>query len=244
MIKPQLRNGPTFKGMTIGLLGGSFNPAHEGHLAMSLHALKQMKLDQIWWLVSPQNPLKSGNGMAALSDRMASAERMAKHPRFVVTDIEVALGTRYTAETLRRLKQRFPGVRFVWLMGADNLKQIPKWQDWQDIFRLVPVAIFRRPSYPSGRGIGKAAVQFDAAWHPPAQGSKVARQAQKLLPSWVILDNKLNYTSSTNIRKEDPSWPNLKKAKKKKQKKALKTPSSKRKLRKKLPQKNLRPKRK
>jgi len=222
MIKPHLHSGAAFKGMTIGLLGGSFNPAHEGHLAMSLYALKQMKLDQIWWLVSPQNPLKSNNGMAPFDQRVASAKRMAKHPRFVVTDIEAALGTRYTADTLRKLKRRFRGVQFVWLMGADNLKQIPKWQDWEDIFRLVPVAVFRRPSYPSGRGIGKAAIKFDAAWHHAARGAKVARQAQNLLPAWVILDNKLNYTSSTNIRKEDPSWPNLKKAKKKKQKRLLK----------------------
>jgi nicotinate-nucleotide adenylyltransferase len=205
-MNPHLRNSATYSGMTIGLLGGSFNPAHEGHLAMSLYALKQLKLDQIWWLVSPQNPLKTDADMAALNQRVESAKKLAKHPRFVVTDIEIALGTQYTADTLRQLKRRFPRVNFVWLMGADNLKQIPQWQDWQDIFRLVPVAVFRRPSYPAGRGIGKAAIRFNDAWHPSTQGAKVARQTHKGLPAWVILDNKLNYTSSTKIRKDYPSW--------------------------------------
>jgi nicotinate-nucleotide adenylyltransferase len=206
MIKPHLRNGAAFSGMTIGLLGGSFNPAHDGHLAMSLYALKQLGLDQIWWLVSPQNPLKSSADMAALDRRMLSATRFAAHPRLIVTALENALGTRYTADTLRQLKRRFPHVRFVWLMGFDNLRQIPHWQDWQDIFRLVPVAVFRRPNYPAGRGIGQAAIRFGKAWKSPAQSKKMARTSKTLLPAWTILDNKLNYTSATKIRKDDPSW--------------------------------------
>lgn len=206
MIKPHLRNGGSFSGMTIGILGGSFNPAHDGHLEMSLYALKQMKLDQVWWLVSPQNPLKTSADMAALDKRMASAARLATHPRFVVTALEAALGTHYTADTLRLLKLRFPGTRFVWLMGADNLRQIPRWQRWQDIFSLVPVAVFRRPAHPAGRGLGKAAIRFNEAWNPPSQGQKVARRAHNLLPAWIILDNKLNYSSATKIRKENPAW--------------------------------------
>ena len=211
MIAPHLRNGGSFSGMTIGLLGGSFNPAHDGHWAMSLYALKHLKLDQVWWLVSPQNPLKSSDNMASLKTRRAYAAQVAQHPRLLVTDLETALGTRYTADTLRALKRRFPQTRFVWLMGADNLRQIPAWQDWKAIFRLVPVAVFRRPTYPAGVGLGKAAVRFRKAWHPPAQGATVARKTRKNLPAWIILDNKLNYTSATQIRKESPSWPLLRK---------------------------------
>ena len=206
MMKPHLHNGAAFSGMTIGLLGGSFNPAHDGHLEMSLYALKQMKLDQVWWLVSPQNPLKTGKDMAPLVKRVASAKHLAVHPKLLVTTLEVDMGTRYTADTLRQLKRRFPKTRFVWLMGADNLKQIPKWQDWEKIFSLVPVAVFRRPSYPAGRGLGKAAIRFDDAWYSPTQGKKVARISPKSLPAWIILDNKLNYSSATKIRKENPSW--------------------------------------
>lgn len=211
MIVPHLRNGMSFSGLTIGLLGGSFNPAHDGHWAMSLYALKHLKLDQVWWLVSPQNPLKSEADMAALATRVTHAQAFAHHPRLLVTALETPLGTRYTAETLRALKRRFPRTRFVWLMGADNLRQIPRWQDWDDIFRLVPLAVFRRPGYPAGVGLGKAALRFGKAWHPPAQGANIARRARKDLPAWIILDNKLNYTSATKIRKECPAWPLLRK---------------------------------
>lgn len=206
MIKPHLRNGATFSGLTIGILGGSFNPAHDGHLEMSLFALKHMKLDQVWWMVSPQNPLKSHAEIASLERRVAKAEHLARHPKLIVTTIEKELGTTYTADTLRLLIKYFPNTRFVWLMGADNLKQIPRWQRWKEIFRLVPVAVFRRPSYPAGRGLGKAATCFRDAWHPPSKGKKVARKAPNDLPAWIILDNKLNYTSATKLRKENPSW--------------------------------------
>jgi nicotinate-nucleotide adenylyltransferase len=202
-MKPSLRNGAAYAGMKIGLLGGSFNPAHDGHVAMSLYAMKHLGLDQIWWLVSPQNPLKSGKDMATLRQRMDYAKNIAAHPRVTVTDIEQRLGTRYTADSLRKLKRRFPGARFVWLMGADNLRQIPRWKDWQDIFNLVPVAVFRRPSYPAGRGMGKAAIKFKKYWRLPAQGKLLLRSA---LPAWMMLDNKLNYNSATKIRKENPRW--------------------------------------
>lgn len=203
MREPHLRNGAAFAGLTIGLLGGSFNPAHAGHLEMSLHALKQLGIDRVWWLVSPQNPLKGAADMAALDRRLAQARRIAIHPHITVTDIETELGTRYTADTLRALKRRFPRVRFVWLMGADNLRQVTRWKDWEDIFHLVPVAVFRRPAYAAGRGIGKAAVRFGKAWQRPAQGMKLADSP---LPAWIILDNKLNYTSATEIRKGSNKW--------------------------------------
>src|SRR5262245_19769275 len=131
----------------IGLLGGSFNPAHEGHRDISLAALAYLDLDEVWWVVSPQNPLKSEKGMASFAERMAGAQAMAHHPRIKVTDIEKWLGTRYTADTMRTLVTRFPSYRFVWLMGADNLAQIASWRDWTRIFHLVPIAVFDRPTY-------------------------------------------------------------------------------------------------
>jgi nicotinate-nucleotide adenylyltransferase len=210
MIEPHLRNGASFAGMKIGLLGGSFNPAHDGHLAMSLYALKQLGLDQVWWLVSPQNPLKSSDNMALLDQRVDSAAKIAVNPHLIVTAIESKLGTRYTADTLRALKLRFPRVGFVWLMGADNLRQIPQWKHWQDIFHAVPVAVFRRPAYAAGRGLGKAAHRFAKTWRPPTQARLLTRGANTntggLLPAWILLDNKLNYTSATKIRRDTPSW--------------------------------------
>jgi nicotinate-nucleotide adenylyltransferase len=184
-------------GRRIGLLGGSFNPAHEGHRAVSLYALKRLGLDQIWWLVSPQNPLKSVQGMASLPERLLSARAMAAHARIIVTDIENDAGTRYTADTLSMLKRRFPRTHFVWLMGADNLTQMPHWHKWQDIFRSVPVAVFRRPTYAAGRKRGKAAVRFDKAWVPAVRGKKLA---SKKPPAWLLLDNRLDPESSTRIR--------------------------------------------
>ena len=203
MKQSHLRNGVSFAGLKIGLLGGSFNPAHEGHRAISLYALKQLGLDQVWWLVSPQNPLKSKKDMATLNIRIAQAERIAINPRLIVTTIESKLGTRYTADTLRYLKQRFSKTRFVWLMGADNLQQLSRWKDWQDIFHLVSIAVFRRPSYPAGRTLGKVAIRFGQAWRKPATGKSLT---QGSLPAWIILDNKLNYISATKIRKDTPSW--------------------------------------
>jgi nicotinate-nucleotide adenylyltransferase len=203
MTQPHLRNGTAFAGLKIGLLGGSFNPAHDGHLAMSLYALKHLGLDRVWWLVSPQNPLKPNDGMAGFERRITEAQRIACHPRLTVSGIEAELGTCFTADTLRALKNRFPGVNFVWLMGADNLRQIPRWKDWQSIFHTVPVAVFRRPAYPAGRNLGKATQRFAKAWRSPSQAKLVCMSR---LPAWVILDNKLNYNSATKIRKDNPSW--------------------------------------
>ena len=170
---------------------------------MSLHALKRLQLDEIWWMVSPQNPLKPAKGMARLAQRMDSARRMAQHPRIVVTDIERALGTFYTADTLRVLKARFPATHFVWLMGADNLRQFPRWKDWQDIFALVPVAVFRRPAYAAGRLRGKAAIRFDRAWRCAESAKNLAVSKP---PAWLVLDNRLNSLSATQIREEQTKW--------------------------------------
>jgi nicotinate-nucleotide adenylyltransferase len=201
------RSGPAFSNLRIGLLGGSFNPAHEGHRAMSVYALKRMGLDQVWWLVSLQNPLKPAQGMAPLEQRLREAQNVARHPKIIVTAVEAEFGTRYTADTLRVLKKRFPHARFVWLMGADNLRQMPRWRDWPEIFRRVPVAVFRRPAYAAGRGLGKAAQRFRRNWRPAKHGKILARQKP---PAWLVMDNAFNTLSATGIRKEIPTWQNPK----------------------------------
>jgi nicotinate-nucleotide adenylyltransferase len=178
----------------IGLLGGSFNPAHEGHLHLSLEALKRLDLDEVWWLVSPQNPLKPAQGMASLARRMERAREIARHPRIRVTDLERKLGTRFTIDTLRRLNRRFPGVRFVWLMGADNLSQIPSWKGWREIFQLVPIAVFDRPPYARRALAGKAAQRFRRARVSPRD------LATAELPAWAFVRMKPHPASATAIR--------------------------------------------
>ena len=131
-------------GQVIGLLGGSFDPPHAGHVHITKAALKRFGLDHVWWLVSPANPLKK-HGPAPLADRVLAARALMRHPRVTVTGIEAQLGTRYTAETLRALQGRYAGVRFVWLMGADNLAQFHRWQDWRWIMDHVPVGVMARP---------------------------------------------------------------------------------------------------
>src|SRR5690349_2842566 len=143
----------------IGLLGGSFNPAHRAHRRISLAALRQLGLDEVWWLVSPGNPLKPAAGMAPLTARFASAVRMARRALIRVTAIERELGTRYTADTLRALTRRYPRREFMWIMGADNLAQFDQWKDWRGIARTLPIAVFARPGYDA-----RAAASPAAAW--------------------------------------------------------------------------------
>ena len=194
---PHPRSGPAHAGLRIGLLGGSFNPAHAGHRHISLYALKALGLDRVWWLVSPQNPLKPGRDMAPLAERLAEARRVACHPRLQVTAIESALGTRYTADTLAALTRRFPRTRFVWLMGADNLRQIPRWRHWTRIFRLVPVAVFARPTYSMDALGGMAARRY-------ARRRVAEHRARELAgldtPAWTFLRNPLHPASATAIR--------------------------------------------
>jgi nicotinate-nucleotide adenylyltransferase len=130
--------------MRVGLFGGSFDPPHAGHRAVSLEAIERLRLDAVWWLVSPQNPLKP-HAPADLTRRIEAARALADHPRIKVTGIEAALGTTYTADTIRRLKARLPGVRLVWMMGADNLASFHRWRDWKRIASDVPIAVFNRP---------------------------------------------------------------------------------------------------
>jgi nicotinate-nucleotide adenylyltransferase len=181
----------------VGLLGGSFNPAHDGHRHISVEALKRLGLDEVWWLVSPQNPLKARAGMAPLGDRVATARTVANHPRLRPTDLERHLGTTYTAETVGRLRRAFPRLRFVWLMGADNLIQIPHWHRWTAIFHAVPVAILDRGPY-SGRALAGLAARRFAAARMPAKGA--AALAGREPPAWVFLPIRRHAASATAIR--------------------------------------------
>ena len=192
-----MTNIETFAGKRIGILGGSFNPAHRGHLHISRQALKLLQLDEIWWMVSPQNPLKPVNDMVDFESRIESAETIAQDRRIRVTNIEFELDTAYTAETLTELKKKFPKARFVWLMGADNLMQIPKWKDWQQIFHAVPIAIFTRPTYTKRALAGYAARRFARYRIDETQAHSLsARQA----PTWAFLNIKPDAISATRVR--------------------------------------------
>lgn len=183
-------------GLRVGLLGGSFNPAHDGHRYVSLNALRELNLDQVWWLVSPQNPLKPVAGMAPLATRLAQARRVADHPRIVVSDMEARLGTRYTVDTLARLRRLHPH-RFVWLLGADNLVQLPRWRRWREIVAAVPVAVFERAPYSYAAMAGKAARCF--------AGARVGEDGLHGLaamppPAWAFIRLRAHPASSTAIR--------------------------------------------
>ncbi|MCC7045326.1 MAG: nicotinate-nucleotide adenylyltransferase [Alphaproteobacteria bacterium] len=181
----------------VGILGGSFNPAHEGHRQISLAALKRLGLDEVWWLVSPQNPLKPVGGMAPIDRRLAVARAVARHPRIRVTDIESHLGTRFTADTLVKLVKAYPRTRFVWLMGADNLSQIARWERWTQIFHAVAIAVFNRPTYCFRALSGMAARRFARRRLAAAAAASLAR---KTPPAWVFLFTRLNPISASAIR--------------------------------------------
>ena len=179
---------------TIGILGGSFNPAHAGHRHISLEAMRQLKLDEVWWLVSPQNPLKSSAGMADFETRFESAVQMARHPRIHVSGFEQQMGTQYTAETLKLLTGMHPEYRFVWLMGADNLCQVHRWKNWEEIFRRVHVAVYDRRPHSLKAQQSRAAQRYRRFKQPP---EKLANSA---LPAWTFLRGRLHPLSATHIR--------------------------------------------
>jgi len=198
--KPEHKDAESLEvtaGRRIGLLGGSFNPAHEGHLHISRLALKVLKLNEIWWLVSPQNPLKPEAGMAPLDERLQSARKIAGGENITVTDLESELGTRYTADTLSAIKQRFSEARFVWLMGADNLIQIDRWHNWTSIFEAVPIAIFARPTYSLEAESAKASSQFARYRVKPHQANQLADMDS---PAWIFLKTPESSVSATEIR--------------------------------------------
>ena len=187
--------------LRIGLLGGSFNPAHQGHLAISMEALKRLRLDRVWWLVSPQNPLKPTDETADLEKRLAGARRVARHPRLVVSDLEREIGTRYTVDTLGWLTRRGRH-RFVWLIGADNLLQLPHWRRWRRLVRMVPIAVFDREPYSYLALAGRMARAYAGARLVERRAPVVAESPP---PAWVYLRLRRHQASSTAIRQESAS---------------------------------------
>jgi len=183
--------------MRIGLLGGSFNPAHRAHREISLAALKRLGLDQVWWLVTAGNPLKDVSDLPPVSDRVDAAQRLADHPRIVVTGFDGGTGSPYTADLLASLVQRYSGVHFVWLMGADNLATIDRWKAWPEIFQLVPVAVLDRPGYRLKARASKAAHRFANAYIDETDASGLALLEP---PAWTILTHPLSHLSSTALR--------------------------------------------
>ncbi|MGH6896347.1 MAG: nicotinate-nucleotide adenylyltransferase [Geminicoccaceae bacterium] len=185
--------------LRVGLLGGSFNPAHEGHLAISLEALKRLELDRVWWLVSPQNPLKPTGETADLERRLAAARAVAgRHPRVVVTDLERRLGTRYTVDTLTWLTRQCRA-RFVWLIGADNMAQLPLWRGWRRLVRMVPIAVFDREPYSYVALAGRVASAFAEGRLEEMRASVLAESPP---PAWVYLRLRRHRASSTAIRRD------------------------------------------
>ncbi len=191
-----LRLPPKGQGQRIGLFGGSFNPAHRGHYMVALYAMKQLKLDWVWWLVSPQNPLKDPSIIDEYSKRLTYTRRIARHPRFIVTDIENQMHTRYSEETLRKLKVIGGNTHFVWIMGADSLASLHHWHNWLEIAKLVPLAVFARPGYSIKALRGMAATRFASRRIAPPSAVVCAKT-----PAWTFITMPLRKESSTAIRK-------------------------------------------
>jgi nicotinate-nucleotide adenylyltransferase len=190
--------GPVAKGLRIGLLGGSFNPAHEGHLYVGEVARKRLELDYVWWLVAPQNPLKPVAGMAPFADRLAAARALAgRRPRLIVSDFERSLASRYTIDTLKALTVRFPEVRFVWLMGSDNLEQFHHWRHWEEIVGLVPVVVVERSGSLLAPLRAKAMERF----------SRYRTSSLDRPPAIVVVDGRRNDASATAIRNSQGEFP-------------------------------------
>lgn len=186
----------TERGQTIGLLGGSFDPPHMGHVHITRWALKSFGLDRVWWLVTPGNPLKA-HGPAPLDRRMAASRALMRDPRVVVTDIEARLGTRYTAETLAALLARYPGQRFTWLMGADNLADFHRWKDWDRIMETLPVGVLGRPGDQLAAGTSPAARRY-ARFRLP--GRRAEALPWRRAPAWCLLTGPMVDLSSTELR--------------------------------------------
>jgi len=186
-------------GRRIGLLGGSFNPAHAGHKKISDLALRLLGLDEVWWLVSPQNPLKPENGMASFDERLAGAQKLAGRGRIKVSDFEARNNFRYTADTLKSLQKRYRNYRFVWIMGADNLVQLPRWRRWTEILATVPVAIFDRPRYSHKALAGRAAQRFASCRINHRARRNLADQPP---PAWLFLWAAYDPASASAIRAE------------------------------------------
>ena len=192
-----VRTPPVWPGARIGLMGGSFNPPHEGHLVVARTSLRRLRLDQLWWVVTPGNPLKSHGALPAVANRIKAVEALANHPRMVTTAFETDLGTPYTAATIEFLVNRHPLARLVWVMGADNLATFHRWQRWRDIAAMVPMAVIDRPGWhfpglssPAARSLASARIREENARFLPFQKP----------PAWVFLTTRLSNQSSTALR--------------------------------------------
>ena len=195
--QPRLVLPPHAPGMRIGLFGGTFDPPHAAHLAASLLAMKRLKLDRLWWLVTPGNPLKDTRGLQPLARRIAAARALANHPRIDVTGLEAVINTRYTYDTLEFLVRRCPGVRFVWVMGADNLRSLSRWQNWRGISNLLPIAVVDRMGsslYATGSRCALALARYRL---PERLAGNLADRDP---PAWVYLHGLKSPLSSTALR--------------------------------------------
>lgn len=188
---------PAAPGLRVGLYGGSFNPAHEGHLHVSRTALRRLRLDRVWWLVTPGNPLKDRGVLAPLEERMARARALAADPRIAVTGFEAEIGTAYTVETLRWLVRRRPTLRFVWIMGADSLATFHRWRRFEAILSLLPVAVIDRPGHTLTAPRARAAQAFRKARIPEAEAASLASRPA---PAWTLLHGPRSDLSSTALR--------------------------------------------
>jgi nicotinate-nucleotide adenylyltransferase len=188
---------PPYRGLRIGLFGGSFNPAHGGHLAVSLEALKRLQLDQVWWMVSPQNPLKDPSENSDFAERIAAATELARHPRLIICNFERKLGTTTTAQTLHALQPVLQAGHFVWIMGADSFAGLNRWHDWKQIPALVPLAVFDRPGW-SLKALSAPAARCLATSRIDAYDAPLLADCQP--PAWCFLPMRLSDESSTRIR--------------------------------------------
>ena len=187
------------RGQRIGLLGGTFNPPHEGHLIISLYALKRLRLDRIWWLVTPGNPLKRNDGLPSLAERLAATRAIARDPRLAVTGFEAEIGARFTADTIAFLRRRAPGVHFVWIMGADNLRQFHLWRRWRRVAERIPIAVVDRPGSTLRALSGHAGgylVKFRVSER------QAAGFADRKPPAFIFLHGPRSMLSSSAIRRD------------------------------------------
>lgn len=184
-------------GQRVGVMGGSFNPPHGGHALISRTALRRLRLDQLWWVVTPGNPLKAHDGLPDIALRMAECRTLARNPKMKITGFEQTLGTAYTAATLAFLKRRYPGVRFVWIMGADNLAGFHRWQSWRTIARMMPIAVVDRPGWRL-KALASPAAQALARFYVPE--ARAGLLPQMRAPAWSLLTGPLSPLSSTELR--------------------------------------------
>jgi nicotinate (nicotinamide) nucleotide adenylyltransferase len=210
MKRPEHHRLPLSSRMRVGILGGSFNPAHDGHLQLSELALRKLRLDRVVWMVSPQNPLKPKQGMERFSDRFASACSVAQDARIIVSDFEYVMSSPYTTRSLTRLCAIHPRVQFVWIMGADNLSTVHRWDRWTEIFAKVPVAVVARPGYQHRAAFSCAATRYK---HARLRESEADQLVMCKAPAWIYLRTLLNPISSTQIRHhaagQGRRWPEM-----------------------------------